>query len=116
MGVKSLDDLLSEGVRGQRVFVRADLNVPLRDQAVTDDSRLRASLPTLRRLLAAGARLIVASHLGRPKGQRVAALQPRPAAAPVTAARLPAAPSISTSTFMTLVRSSLLEVVLIECV
>ena len=51
MGVKSLDDLLSEGVRGQRVFVRADLNAPLRDGAVTDDSRLRASLPTLRRLL-----------------------------------------------------------------
>jgi phosphoglycerate kinase len=81
MGVKSLDDLLSEGVRGQRVFVRADLNVPLRDQAVTDDSRLRASLPTLHRLLAAGARLIVASHLGRPKGQRVAALSLRPIAA-----------------------------------
>lgn len=81
MGVKSLDDLLSEGVRGQRVFVRADLNVPLRDQAITDDSRLRASLPTLRRLREAGARVIVASHLGRPKGQRVAALSLRPVAA-----------------------------------
>ena len=81
MGVKSLDDLLSEGVRGQRVFVRADLNVPLRDQAITDDSRLRASLPTLRRLREAGARVIVASHLGRPKGQRVAALSLRPIAA-----------------------------------
>ncbi|MCH8890375.1 MAG: phosphoglycerate kinase [Myxococcales bacterium] len=81
MGVKSLDDLLSEGVRGQRVFVRSDLNVPLRDQAITDDSRLRASLPTLRRLREAGARVIVASHLGRPKGQRVAALSLRPVAA-----------------------------------
>jgi phosphoglycerate kinase len=81
MGVKSLDDLLSEGVRGQRVFVRADLNVPLQGRAVTDDSRLRASLPTLRRLLTAGARVIVASHLGRPKGQRVAALSLRPVAA-----------------------------------
>jgi phosphoglycerate kinase len=81
MGVKSLDDLLSEGVRGQRVFVRADLNVPLQGRAVTDDSRLRASLPTLRRLLAAGARVIVASHLGRPKGQPVAALSLRPVAA-----------------------------------
>lgn len=81
MGVKSLDDLLSEGVRGQRVFVRADLNVPLRDRAITDDSRLRASLPTLRRLSEAGARVIVASHLGRPKGQRVAALSLRPVAA-----------------------------------
>ncbi len=81
MSVKSLDDLLSEGVRGQRVFVRADLNVPLQGRAVTDDSRLRASLPTLRRLLAAGARVIVASHLGRPKGQHVAALSLRPVAA-----------------------------------
>ena len=81
MSVKSLDDLLSEGVRGQRVFVRADLNVPLRDQAITDDSRLRASLSTLRRLREAGARVIVASHLGRPKGQRVAALSLRPIAA-----------------------------------
>lgn len=81
MGVKSLDDLLSEGVRGQRVFVRADLNVPLRDRAIADDSRLRASLPTLRRLSEAGARVIVASHLGRPKGQRVAALSLRPVAA-----------------------------------
>jgi phosphoglycerate kinase len=81
MGVKSLDDLLSEGVRGQRVFVRADLNVPLQGRAITDDSRLRASLPTLRRLLAAGARVIVASHLGRPKGQPVAALSLRPVAA-----------------------------------
>ena len=80
MGVKSLDDLLSEGVRGQRVFVRAYLNVPLRDRAVTDDSRLRASLPTFRRLLAAGARLIVASHLGRPKGQVRADLSLEPVA------------------------------------
>jgi phosphoglycerate kinase len=81
MGVKSLDDLLSEGVRGQRVFVRADLNVPLRDRAITDDSRVRASLTTIRRLREAGARVIVASHLGRPKGQHVEALSLRPVAA-----------------------------------
>ena len=81
MGVQTLDGLLAQGVRGQRVFVRADLNVPLRDGAVADDSRLSASLPTLRRLCEAGARVIVASHLGRPKGQRVAALSLRPVAA-----------------------------------
>jgi phosphoglycerate kinase len=81
MGVKSLDDLLSEGVRGQRVFVRTDLNVPLQDGAITDDSRVRASLPTLRKLREAGARVIVASHLGRPKGQRAATLSLRPVAA-----------------------------------
>ncbi len=80
MAVQTLDDLLAKGVRGQRVFLRADLNVPLRDGRVADDSRLRASLPTLQRLRAAGARVIVASHLGRPKGQRVAALTLRPVA------------------------------------
>jgi len=81
MGVSSLDDLLTDGVRGQRVFVRADLNVPLQDRVITDDSRLRASLPTIRKLQEAGARVIVASHLGRPKGQPVAALSLRPVAA-----------------------------------
>jgi phosphoglycerate kinase len=81
MGVQTLDGLLAQDVRGQRVFVRADLNVPLRDGAVADDSRLCASLPTLRRLCKAGARVVVASHLGRPKGQRIEALSLRPVAA-----------------------------------
>jgi phosphoglycerate kinase len=65
-GVRTLDDL--EVVPGTRVFVRADLNVPLREGRITDDLRVRASLPTLRRLLEAGARVVVGSHLGRPKG------------------------------------------------
>jgi phosphoglycerate kinase len=65
-GVRTLDDL--EVAPGMRVFVRSDLNVPLRDGHITDDLRVQASLPTLRRLLDAGARVVVGSHLGRPKG------------------------------------------------
>jgi phosphoglycerate kinase len=64
-GVPTLGDL---DAAGKRVFVRADLNVPLRDGKVTDDLRVRSSVPTLRRLLDQGARVVVASHLGRPKG------------------------------------------------
>lgn len=61
---------------GKRVFVRADLNVPLAKggQAIGDDSRIRASLPTLEALIGAGARVVLASHLGRPKGERKAEL------------------------------------------
>jgi phosphoglycerate kinase len=53
---------------GKRVLVRADLNVPLDGGTITDDGRIRASVPTLRRLLEAGARLVITAHLGRPKG------------------------------------------------
>ncbi|SDX43099.1 phosphoglycerate kinase [Geodermatophilus africanus] len=68
--MRSLDDLLAEGVSGRRVFLRADLNVPLdkTTRAITDDGRIRASLPTLQALRDAGARVVVAAHLGRPKG------------------------------------------------
>jgi phosphoglycerate kinase len=65
--VKTLDDLLAEGVTGRRVLVRADLNVPLDGSHITDDGRIRAVLPTLTALRDAGARVIVMSHLGRPK-------------------------------------------------
>ena len=66
--MKTLDDLLDEGVSGRRVLLRADLNVPLDGETITDDGRVRASLPTIRRLTEAGARVVVTAHLGRPKG------------------------------------------------
>lgn len=64
----SLDQLLEEGVAGKRVLVRSDLNVPLHGSVITDDGRIRASVPTIRRLADAGARVVVTAHLGRPKG------------------------------------------------
>jgi phosphoglycerate kinase len=66
--VRTLDDLLAKGVAGRTVLVRADLNVPLDGARITDDGRIRASLPTLRALIGAGARVVVTAHLGRPKG------------------------------------------------
>ncbi|WP_110241371.1 phosphoglycerate kinase [Nocardioides gilvus] len=61
--IESLGDL-----RGKRVLVRSDLNVPLDGATITDDGRIRASLPTIQKLSAAGARVVVTAHLGRPKG------------------------------------------------
>jgi phosphoglycerate kinase len=65
--IRTLDEL--GDVAGRRVFVRVDHNVPLKDGVVMDDARIRASLPTLRELLDRDTSLVVASHLGRPKGQ-----------------------------------------------
>ncbi|MEU8434770.1 phosphoglycerate kinase [Streptomyces sp. NPDC029216] len=66
--MKTIDELLADGVAGKRVFVRADLNVPLKEGVITDDGRIRAVQPTIAKLAEAGARVVVASHLGRPKG------------------------------------------------
>jgi phosphoglycerate kinase len=83
VSIRTLDDLLAEGVSGRRVLVRADLNVPLDKEsgAITDDGRVRAVLPTLTALRDAGAATVVVSHLGRPKGQP----DPKYSLAPVAA-------------------------------
>jgi phosphoglycerate kinase len=78
--MKTIDELLAEGVTGKRVFVRADLNVPLAGGEITDDGRIRAVLPTVAKLAEAGARVVVASHLGRPKGAPDPAFSLAPAA------------------------------------
>ena len=67
MNIKTLDTV---DVRGKRVLLRCDLNVPLKDGVITDDGRIKASLPTIKFLLAQGATVIITAHLGRPKGER----------------------------------------------
>lgn len=67
--VKTIEELIEAGAAGKRVFVRADLNVPLDGETITDDGRIRAVAPTIAKLAAAGAKVVVASHLGRPKGE-----------------------------------------------
>ncbi|MDT7610564.1 MAG: phosphoglycerate kinase, partial [Pseudonocardiales bacterium] len=66
--MRTLDDLIAEGVSGRTVLVRSDLNVPLDGSRITDDGRIRASVPTISELSAEGAQVIVTAHLGRPKG------------------------------------------------
>jgi phosphoglycerate kinase len=77
MDAKSVRDV---DVAGRRVFLRADLNVPLDDGRITDDTRIRASLPTIVSLLERGASVVLASHLGRPKGKVNDALRLKPVA------------------------------------
>src|SRR5262245_53800298 len=79
MQLRTIDRL--DDLAGLRAFVRVDLNVPLAEGAVSDDSRIRASLPTIRELRERGASVILASHLGRPKGHPDPQLRLAPVAA-----------------------------------
>ena len=64
-----MTSLVDLDVAGKRVFLRCDLNVPLKESKITDDGRIRASLPTINALLEKGASIVIAAHLGRPKGE-----------------------------------------------
>ncbi|MBF6126218.1 phosphoglycerate kinase [Nocardia brasiliensis] len=86
MAVKTLDDLLNEGVEGRGVLVRSDLNVPLDDNGqITDPGRILASVPTIKALVEAGAKVVLTAHLGRPKGAPDAKLSLAPVAAKLAA-------------------------------
>ncbi|MGN1399931.1 MAG: phosphoglycerate kinase [Bacillus sp. (in: firmicutes)] len=77
MNKKSIKDI---DLKGKRVFCRVDFNVPMQEGVITDDTRVRAALPTIQYLIEQGAKVILASHMGRPKGQAVEELRLTPVA------------------------------------
>jgi phosphoglycerate kinase len=79
--IPNLSDLLAQGVSGRGVLVRSDLNVPLNDGIIGDPGRIIASVPTIKALSDAGAKVVVTAHLGRPKGEPDLALSLAPVAA-----------------------------------
>ena len=80
--MRTLAELLADGdLRGKRVLVRSDLNVPLDGQTITDDGRIKASVPAIEALAEAGATVVVCAHLGRPKGAPEDRYSLRPVAA-----------------------------------
>ncbi|GAA4923738.1 phosphoglycerate kinase [Actinomycetospora succinea] len=81
--MKTLDDLIADGVQDRFVLLRADFNVPLDGFTITDDGRIQAALPTITKLVGAGAKLVIAAHLGRPKGGEPGGRDPKMSLTPV---------------------------------
>ena len=80
MSIQALRTIEEIDVRGKRVLLRCDLNVPLKDGVITDDGRIKASVPTIKYLLEQGASIVITAHLGRPKGERKPELSLAPVA------------------------------------
>jgi len=80
MDKQVISDLSSSELKGKRVLVRVDFNVPIRDGTISEDYRIRRAIPTIDFLVDRGAKVILASHLGRPKGRQMPSLSLKPVA------------------------------------